>query len=850
MSMIDLPSDAETEVDIISLPDDVDSEEAATEPSTKSTACNVEASSVKELPIVGCCQKHCIESVDKEALWKFRDMLNKLGKDAQDEYICDALRGLTMQMGPSERRIHWMFLGQRVCRRGFGEILGIGQSRLVRLMDHVREGHLGAPTDLRTIPMPSEQESWQRRHAHDYFMKFWHDPARSETLAEDVIMNIDALDVILPNLTAAEFKKGKLLPVAPNGFREWLLSPGAVAAANTESTEEVRYRSPTTMGEWYDDYVEETPAESMHAGMSTWLRVYNESWASILKVRRIGVHSTCMTCDRWRMYRKHAHSLADFNVVKSGQEAHINVVRMNRAISERLESLGEAATAPGAIVSTEASILDMTGDGADQAKFKLPRQTLMQKIFDTAWRPQMHVIGNMASGLLEAFYITDLDIPKDANLACTCLARSLERCTELLQERGTEMPDHVRYHIDNASEGKNLILFAFLSFLVWKDAFISADATMYEVGHTHNKQDQTIGTVCTGIARNSKIEDPEELVGCVKGAMHPTHGRVGHVEYIQATLDFKTWLSSLDVTLTGQGSHASWKSLNLESCHVWRFLKRKHLTTFAQEQAQTTFTEPLHPDDIVLLVKHHLSSDGYAQPPQCLIPNSRFELLEGVPGPAPRNVFSQIQTKEFLKTAHLVKQVPWKLDKAASYLERLVHGNADDDHHHEQPMPHVTWVFAPRRLKMPTAGLLSDASLSTPLTPVWVTTGPASQRAVKPAEARTHPTAAKTLAKARVKRPAAAPLPHEMPEEDGRERAPPLAGAPGGAEEPGAPLGSGVARRPPAKKRITSLSQLPDLPPGRTLGCSKCNHSVCGCRRCRGLIGLQESEPGVWKFLW
>ena len=296
--MIDLPSDAETEVDIISLPDDIDSEEAATEPSTKSTACNVEASSVKELPIVGCCQKHCIESVDKEALWKFRDMLNKLGKDAQDEYICDALRGLTMQMGPSERRIHWMFLGQRVCRRGFGEILGIGQSRLVRLMDHVMEGHLGAPTDLRTIPMPSEQESWQRRHANDYFMKFWHDPARSETLAEDVIMNIDALDVILPNLTAAEFKKGKLLPVAPNGFREWLLSPGAVAAANTESTEEVRYRSPTTMGEWYDDYVEETPAESMHAGMSTWLRVYNESWASILKVRRIGVHSTCMTCDR------------------------------------------------------------------------------------------------------------------------------------------------------------------------------------------------------------------------------------------------------------------------------------------------------------------------------------------------------------------------------------------------------------------------------------------------------------------------------------------------------------------------------------------------------------------------
>ena len=54
--------------------------------------------------------------------------------------------------------------------------------------------------------------------------------------------------------------------------------------------------------------------------------------------------------------------------------------------------------------------------------------------------------------------------------------------------------EHVRFHTDNAaSEGKNLTVFAFAAYLVWCDAFQSADCTQFIVGHTHNRQDQRIG---------------------------------------------------------------------------------------------------------------------------------------------------------------------------------------------------------------------------------------------------------------------------------------------------------------------------------------------------------------------
>ena len=111
------------------------------------------------------------------------------------------------------------------------------------------------------------------------------------------------------------------------------------------------------------------------------------------------------------------------------------------------------------------------------------------------------------------------------------------------------------------------------------------------------------------------------MVKCLDQSVVPTKNRVKHVEYITAVYDFKKWLQSgLQISLSGHGSSSRWKGDHMDSCHLYRFIKRRNLPKFAEEACETEFTEPTHKDDIIILVKYRMASDGYAQPPQCFAP--------------------------------------------------------------------------------------------------------------------------------------------------------------------------------------------------------------------------------------
>ena len=272
------------------------------------------------------------------------------------------------------------------------------------------------------------------------------------------------------------------------------------------------------MQEWYEEY-KIWKGDELHCSLPTFLRVYKDNWVGILKIRPVHVHAPCHQCSLWREYRKTAKSRSDFERINKGHSDHLNSVFMDRAVDARLEALGEQSTKAGEITLSESSILDVCGDGADQAKHRLPRNFTLTKFWDKFWRPQLHVVGNMISSLCVVFYVSDIDVPKDTNLACTCWSRTLEIATKILQERDRQMPDHMRWHTDNAaSEGKNITNFCLSAWLVWNGAFKSCDNTQFTVGHTHNKQDQRIGVMCTGLARQSRLEDPDDVVECIRKA--------------------------------------------------------------------------------------------------------------------------------------------------------------------------------------------------------------------------------------------------------------------------------------------------------------------------------------------
>ena len=85
--------------------------------------------------------------------------------------------------------------------------------------------------------------------------------------------------------------------------------------------------------------------------------------------------------------------------------------------------------------------------------------------------------------------------------------------------------------------------------------FVSCNNTQYVVGHTHNRQDQRIGVVCTGIARTPRLEDPNDVVQCIKRSDIPTKGRESVAELINATLDFQNWFEALGLDISGHDSH-------------------------------------------------------------------------------------------------------------------------------------------------------------------------------------------------------------------------------------------------------------------------------------------------------
>ena len=87
----------------------------------------------------------------------------------------------------------------------------------------------------------------------------------------------------------------------------------------------------------------------------------------------------------------------------------------------------------------------------------------MSKEFGSLWRPELHLVGLIAHGVLEAYFLSDIDLAKDSNPTITTAARTIQLCQQELSKRGLDLPTTWRLHSDNtASETKNQVpLFIF-----------------------------------------------------------------------------------------------------------------------------------------------------------------------------------------------------------------------------------------------------------------------------------------------------------------------------------------------------------------------------------------------------
>ena len=584
------------------------------------------------------------------------------------------------------------------------------------------------------------------------------------------------------------------------------------------------------------------------------IQVWRQRWDKILVFRNVGQGKRCKICARHDEERAQATSQEDRLRVGLEKRQHVEDVLADRNVSVRGNEIAERdAQCPSEDGLDK--MLKVQIDGMDQAKFRCPRNLASSAEWDSHWRPQLHVVGALVWGHLEAFFIMDTDQPKDANMNCTVISKVLELVHDKTGSK--TLPRNLVIGADNTTrESKNQHFANYLAYLVAKEKFDAVEVQYMTTGHTHNEQDQRFSSVATALKRAPVLEDPSDFAQWILNNVRPARGRRLHVEVLSSTWDFQKWFHGLGVQIAGLAATHLEPDVN----HVWRFCRRSMLPEIGVpiENGHVDWQDlENQPSDVVLLVKQFMRDIKMAQSPILVQPQSvagalRREDLTVMP----RNALGDRGLKEYRKTAAAVALEPWKLFKAQQYLEHLCDRNERGE---LPPGVALRWVWEYKMLDVEAHGGLGSCPM-----------GPMEASDHKPREVivRAPTTAEQRQRKAIRKRPAAVNLPEleaaaaaTAGAESAAAAAPSSPGAP--ASEPSAPSAPSAASAPvaaaaaaaaaPAAAAAAAAAAVPSdaaaprraAGPARRLapapsaaatknhGCSKCRSARFGCKVCR-----------------
>ena len=183
-----------------------------------------------------------------------------------------------------------------------------------------------------------------------------------------------------------------------------------------------------------------------------------------------------------------------------------------------------------------------------QAKFKCPRfgPTLRSKLEEKLWRPTLHNVGIILFGLSELYYLADCVDKKDSNNQATVLSilpansspmhlmyllvdpklisihvlilplsaqwgMALERASEMLREKGSNLPRHIVIQSDNTCrETRNQVLVKWAAHLICSNICDSISFCFFKVGHTHCEIDQRFSVLAHCLNQATGLQTPQD----------------------------------------------------------------------------------------------------------------------------------------------------------------------------------------------------------------------------------------------------------------------------------------------------------------------------------------------------
>ena len=361
---------------------------------------------------------------------------------------------------------------------------------------------------------------------------------------------------------------------------------------------------------------------------STLRNCFKQRWEKYLRWRNAGQGKRCKVCAELDEMRSKASTNEEKLEYQQAKAQHVQEIKFDREVLSRSTRLAiEAARKPS--IDGYQQILKVVVDGMDQAKFKCPRNLKSNAELCDLWRPALHVTGIIVHGWLEMYCIMPPDVPKDANMECTVVARALDVVWEKFFEGGNyKLPRSMEVNTDNTTrEGVNNTFATFLAMLPAMRKFEDTKSARLVKDHTHNELDQRFSSLATCLSQAGCLEDEGEFRDHILENFKPAGGRHLHVEVLRNTFDFQSWFESLGIHFKGicptQGEP--------RVTHVWHFVQRGLSSRLLppgmviENHHENHVSESM--EDTLLLTKHHLHSSTLSQTPVLAVPQSSTHKL-------------------------------------------------------------------------------------------------------------------------------------------------------------------------------------------------------------------------------
>ena len=630
----------------------------------------------------------------------------------------------------------------------------------------------------------------------------------------------------------------------------------------------------------------------------TFVKVYHsEKWTKILRWRHEGNHSVCTECEKLKAYRRQAHSSKDMESVLRAYHLHLEQMHHDRSVDARINMKAIQSVIKGGKVDGP-KLLSLTVDGMDTSKYKCPRNLVLTKEIEGAYRPELKMTGILVEGLLEGYFIIPDMTPKDSNLTISLVNHSLWKVKELLDRQGLGMPEEIRIHSDNApADQKNVHMLRYAAFLVSSGFFKRATLSMFRRGHSHSKIDQRFSEVRGSLSRAKLLESPDCFQAAIAQGVRARDRRQLHVEVVYGSHDWRKFLEEhMGSSVSGHVQTSKMTKNNMQACHYFEFCQRRHLQAERHGSIQQPDDFKASDTDIIMETKLYVASPMFAQLPIVFAPASMVEAIPGVEsiGFATKNALGDKMIKEYTKTAQLVASKPWNMKKAQLFLTTLCgkhwqdrctlkqlpadasswtkvpdledHLDPKDTNFVNREAHPVTVKFTASKSK-PAGPVANQAAGSADVQPPSVTDagdlcpgtpsdlGDAQMpKAASPkgAPAPKGPPAPKNspvmkrpgsnlqnpAPKAKAKTAQAAPA-KAAPAKAAPAKAAPAKAAPAKAAPKPAPAKAAPKAGAKAEAKAKAKAKAVNPPPGVTLGCGKCRGSGFGCKLCRTKAGMK-----------